>query len=396
MRSKKGGALQRLTSLDVLRGMTIAGMILVNNPGGGEENAYAPLLHAEWIGLTPTDLVFPFFMFIMGITTYLSLSKRGFAWSGKVGLKVVRRALSIWLIGLGITWLFMFTRGMLSEDNASLGFMERLITSASCLDHIRILGVMPRLGICYGLAATIALTVRHRFIPWIIALLFAGYYVMLAFGNGFVHDATNIVAVVDDLVLGNNHVYRWESPDPEGLLSTIPALAHVLLGFWVGRKIMEKPAQRATDGSMPTDICERLFGIGCILMVAGWLLSYGCPMSKKLWTPTFSMMTCGMASTLLALLTRLMNGKVRVDGIVRFFEVFGVNPLAMFIISDLLLLPFSVLPLCGGQTVQQTAYETFATVMPNEAASLLWALIYIAINWLCALWMHKKNWILKL
>lgn len=191
-------ASQRITSIDILRGMTIAGMILVNNPGGDE--VYAPLEHAEWLGLTPTDLVFPFFMFIMGMTTYLSLRKYSFEWSWPCARKVLKRALLLWGIGLGLSLLFMVCRG-----------------TADPLGHLRILGVLPRLGICYGLAAVIALSVRHKYIPWLIAVAFVAYYIVLLTCNGFAHDQSNIIAVIDNAVFGPDHVYRHESPDPEGL-----------------------------------------------------------------------------------------------------------------------------------------------------------------------------------
>ena len=206
---------QRITSIDILRGMTIAGMILVNNPGGPEEATYAPLQHAEWFGLTPTDLIFPFFMFIMGITTYLSLKKFKFEWSTACALKILKRASLLWLIGLGLSLLFMLCRG--TEDP---------------LGHLRILGVFPRLGICYGLAALIGITVKHKFLPWLIAAMFVVYWILLVTMNGYAHDETNIIAIIDNAILGANHVYRWESPDPEGILSTIPGLgpcAHRLL-----------------------------------------------------------------------------------------------------------------------------------------------------------------------
>lgn len=164
---------QRILALDIMRGMTIAGMILVNNPGS--HHVYEPLEHAEWFGLTPTDLVFPFFMFIMGITTYLSLKKYQFKWSWSCARKIMKRALLLWFIGLFMSWLFMFVRSMINPtlDVASMG--ERLWVSVNTLDHIRILGVLPRLGICYGLAAVIAMSVKHRYIPWLIALVFIVY-----------------------------------------------------------------------------------------------------------------------------------------------------------------------------------------------------------------------------
>ena len=363
---------QRITSIDILRGMTIAGMILVNNPGGPEESTYAPLQHAEWFGLTPTDLIFPFFMFIMGITTYLSLKKFKFEWSAECGLKILKRASLLWLIGLGLSLLFMLCRG--TEDP---------------LGHLRILGVFPRLGICYGLAALIAVTVKHKFIPWLIAFIFVGYWVLLVTMNGYAHDATNIIAVVDNAVLGANHVYRWESPDPEGILSTFPALAHVLIGFCVGKVVMEMHDIN--------DKIERLFVIGAVLALAGWLLSYGCPLSKKLWTPTFSMVTCGMGSVVLALLTWLVDKQGKQGFATRFFQVFGCNPLAIFVWADLLLIPFSIFNLLGDTNIHSFIYDTlYCSVFDEKFASLLYAVTYVVINWAFGLYLFKKKIYIKL
>lgn len=140
---------QRILSIDILRGLTIAGMILVNNPGGPEEDSFSPLCHAEWIGLTPTDLVFPTFMFIMGITTYLSLRKFQFTWSKACARKIAKRAFLLWGIGLAISLLLTYIHGLVDPTKWH-GF-------GYALAHLRLLGVLPRLGICYGLAAVIAL-----------------------------------------------------------------------------------------------------------------------------------------------------------------------------------------------------------------------------------------------
>ena len=365
-------ARQRITSIDILRGMTIAGMILVNNPGGPEEDTYAPLQHAEWFGLTPTDLIFPFFMFIMGITTYLSLRKYNFEWSAGCALKILKRASLLWIIGLALSLLFMFCRG--TDDP---------------LGHLRILGVFPRLGICYGLAALVAITVRHKYIPWLIAAIFVGYWVLLATMNGYAHDATNIIAVVDNAVFGPNHVYKWESPDPEGLVSTLPALAHVLTGFCVGRAVMRL---QGLD-----DKIERLFIIGAVLTIAGFLLAYGCPLSKKLWTPTFSMVTCGLASTVLALLTWLVDKQGRQGFLTRFFQVFGCNPLAIFVWADLLLIPVSIFPLVGDTTIHQLIYaDVYTPIFGERFASLLFAVTYVLVNWAFGLILYRKKIYIKL
>ena len=227
---------KRLLALDVMRGITISGMILVNNPGG---ESYAPLEHAQWLGLTPTDLVFPFFMFIMGISTYISLRKYNFEFTAKAGLKILKRTALIWLVGLAIACLFMFVRNWMAPEQAGLPFFERLSASCDILGHLRILGVLPRLAICYGLSSLIALTVRHKYIPWLIAVLFIRYFIILLCGNGFAEDHSNILYRVDVAILGENHLYSHDIIDPEGILGTIASLGHVLIGFCVGRIMMQ-------------------------------------------------------------------------------------------------------------------------------------------------------------
>lgn len=376
-------------AVDILRGITIAAMILVNNPGGPEEEGFAPLLHAEWIGLTPTDLIFPTFMFIMGITTYLSLRKFNFTWSATCARKIAKRAFLLWGIGLALVWLFAFTRGMISADNADLGFFERMGVAANSFAHMRLLGVLPRLGICYGLAAVIALSVNHKFIPWLIAGIFVAYYILLELGNGYVHDTTNILDVIDKIILGEGHVYKWDSPDPEGFLSTFPALAHVLIGFCVGKVIM------SLDNL--NDKIERMFIIGALLIICGALLAYLCPISKKLWTPTFAMVTCGIGCTLLALLTWAIDKHHHVNGVTKFFDVFGVNPLALYVLSDLLLIPISMLPLFGGHTLHQILYSNVLTAfLPVAWASVTYAILYVLLNWIVGYYLWKKKIYIKL
>ena len=164
---------KRLLALDILRGITIAGMILVNNPGSWSA-IYAPLEHASWNGLTPTDLVFPFFMFIMGASTYLSLKKFDFRCSRATVRKILRRVLVIFLIGVGIGWFSRFCGTFNALSDEGVPFWERIGRSCWTFDRMRILGVMQRLALSYGAAALIAVTVRHRRIPWIAAGLLAG------------------------------------------------------------------------------------------------------------------------------------------------------------------------------------------------------------------------------
>ena len=270
----------RLLALDVLRGMTVAGMILVNNPGSWGA-VYAPLRHASWNGLTPTDLVFPLFMFIMGVSTYLSLRKYDFACSGAAVRKILVRTAAIFAVGLAVGWFSRFCFSMQSLAEQGVPLWERVARSANNFDRIRVLGVLQRLALSYGAGALIAVTVRRRAIPWIAAGLLAAYGLILLSGNGFDLSPDNVVAVVDRAVLGEAHMYRGEGfPfDPEGLLSTVPSVAHVLIGFCIGRALVSEEELKLK--------ILKILRWGALLMLAGWLLGYLCPVNKKVWSPSF-------------------------------------------------------------------------------------------------------------
>ena len=365
---------KRLLALDVMRGITIAGMILVNTPGSWE-HIYAPLRHAQWIGLTPTDLVFPFFMFIMGISTYISLQKYDFTFSVPAALKIVKRTVIIFLIGIAISWLSI------------LCFQHDPFP----IDHIRILGVMQRLALGYGITALIALLIKHKYIPYLIVVLLVGYFILLATGNGYQYDETNILFVVDRAVLGQAHLYSGDVIDPEGLLSTISAIAHVMIGFSVGKLLMEVKDIH--------EKLERLFLIGVILTFAGFLLSYGSPISKKVWSPSFVLVTCGLGSSLLALLVWLID----IKGYKRwshFFESFGVNPLFIYVLADVLAILFAIIPInYQGETtsLQNYIYVSFLQpVFGDQGGSLVFALLFVLLNWIIGNILYKKKIYIKI
>ena len=263
---------KRILALDILRGVTIAGMIMVNNPGSWG-HIYAPLRHAEWNGLTPTDLVFPFFMFIMGISTYISLKKYNFEFSHTTGMKILKRTIVIFLIGMAIGWFSRFCYYWASAPD-DLSFGEKLWASVWTFDRIRILGVMQRLALCYGAASIIALTMKHKHIPYLIASLLIGYFILLMCGNGFAYNETNILSVVDRAILTPAHMYKDNGIDPEGLLSTIPAIAHVLLGFCVGRLMLDGNKSENRASFLNSQLIT-LFLVGVILTFSGFLLNYG-------------------------------------------------------------------------------------------------------------------------
>ena len=303
---------QRLLSLDILRGITVAGMILVNN-GNGE--SFEMLEHSKWNGMTPCDLVFPFFLFIMGVSTYLSLSKNGFKPSSPVVWKIIRRTLLLFGIGLAINWF----------DHAIEG-------DFLCFGHLRIWAVLQRIALCYGIVSLIALFVNHKWIvPTVIALLL-GYSAILIWGDGYAEDEnTNILARVDLRLFGYDHLYHKSPVDPEGLLGTISSVAHVLIGFYCGKLIKQRQEVRSK--------VLAIFFVGAVLALGGYLLSYGLPLNKRIWSPSYVLLTCGMASSLLALLMTVID----IRGHRRwatFFQVFGINPLFLYVASEVFAIIF--------------------------------------------------------
>ncbi|SFG46153.1 acyltransferase family protein [Prevotella sp. KH2C16] len=378
----------RILALDVLRGITIAGMILVNNPGSGQY-IFAPLEHAEWIGVTPTDMVFPFFMFIMGFSMFLSLRKFDFRLTPSSAWKVVRRTILIFLIGLLLTWMWIFVDGWVGSADSGLGFFQRLFQSAFDFSHLRIMGVLQRLALAYGLSAFIILTMRSRRLLWIAAALFAVYFCILLVGNGFVNSQESVLYRFDVAVMGANHLWDGDIIDPEGLLGTIPSVAHVLLGFCAARLAM-------TKASLAERI-EVLFVYGTVLLLAGMLLSYGCPISKKIWTPTFSLFTCGLASSLLALLAWVIDGR----GWHRWsfpFQVFGVNPLFLYALSGVMavLFTFVYVPVAGSPSIHDWLYQSLmAPVFGNYGGSVGYALLFVLLNGMVGYILYKKKIYIK-
>ena len=380
---------QRLLALDVLRGITIAGMILVNNPGSG--SVYTPLEHASWSGLTPTDLVFPFFMFIMGVSSYISLKKYGFEYSGSAMWKIVKRTLVIFAIGLGLAWFSMFCHAWSSPANENLTFWEQLGKSVWTFDHIRILGVLQRLALSYGFAAVIAILVKHKYIPYIILSLLVGYTLILLFGNGYEYNETSILSIVDRAVLGLQHMYKDNGIDPEGLLSTIPSIAHVLIGFSVGKWLMGERDIR--------DKMLRLFLLGTVLTFLGFLLNYGLPINKKVWSPSFVFVTCGLASNFLALLIWIIDVKGYKKWS-RFFEAFGINPLFMYVVAWILSTLLGSIHFAYNDAVISLHGFTYTVLLQpvfgDYLGSLAFAILFVCLVWICGYTLYKKKIYIKI
>lgn len=380
---------KRLLSLDILRGITIAGMLLVNNPGTWS-HIYAPLEHAEWVGLTPTDLVFPFFMFVMGVSMFFSLSKFNFEFSGKVFLKILKRTVILFLIGWIVQWFGMWLRGLYDPESH---FFTKMF------GNLRILGVFQRLALVYFFGSVIAVLFKTKFIPWIIATLLVVYAFILGFGNGYEFSLDNILSRVDCAVLGENHMYHETAYgtslalDPEGLLSTIACVAHVLIGFMIGKCINTVKNNR--------DRVVEIAVWGAFMLLVGWLLQYGIPCSKKAWTSSYVLITCGMASCILAMLIYAIDIKGH-DRWCRFFQAFGINPLFCYLVGTILSIVFGAVRFgtnAAGDpvTIHTLIYDGWSAVTTTpEAASCLYAITFVFITWCFGYILYKKKIYIKI
>ena len=381
---------KRLLALDILRGITIAGMIMVNNPGSWSY-MYAPLAHAPWNGLTPTDLVFPFFMFIMGISTYISLNKFNFEYTKSSIFKIIKRTIVIFLIGLVIAWLSLSFRTFYALEGEQLGAVSRFFKAITNFENLRIMGVMQRLSLTYCATSLIAVLVKHKYIPYIIVVTLIGYAVVLFLGHGFDFSEDNIISVIDRSVLGASHMYHdgGIALDPEGLISTIPAICHVLLGFYCASLFL---GQKDKNTQMQT-----LFIIGTILTFSGFLLSYGCPINKKIWSPTFVLTTCGLAATFLALLIWIIDLKNKK---LQFFEVFGINPLFMYVLGAVLTILMGSIRFYVGEQMYTTKSFIYNVLLQpylgDYLGSLVFALLFICLNWSIGNILYKKKIYIKI
>lgn len=353
--------MSRLRSLDVLRGLTVFGMILVNNGAG--PMTFAPLQHSKWNGLTPCDLVFPFFLFMVGVSIYISLRRH----AGEPGLttKILKRTLIMFVIGVLLHGWEMLLNGQAD-----------IIPS-----HIRIWGVLQRIALCYCGASFLFLKLRGRHLWKVTITLLIAYAIILIVGNGYAEVAAdNWLARVDRSLFGD-HLYRkmldGRSPvDPEGLVGVISGIAHTLLGVICGRALM--------TGDSITERIMKLLVIAMALGIVGFLLSFGLPLNKRIWSPSYVMVTCSMAAGLLGIFTWLIDMR----GISRWsnmFQWFGMNALFIYIISEML--P----PVFAAVGINHLIYDGWATIIPNPYfTSLCYALTYDALMALLA-WILYKN-----
>ena len=372
----------RLLSLDFFRGLTVAAMILVNNPGDWG-NIYAPLKHAEWHGCTPTDLIFPFFLFIVGVSIPYAMSnkKTDPSTHHKTILKALKRALI--LFGLGLF----------------LALYPKVFTSpAEAFQSLRIPGVLQRIAVVFFISAIIFLKASEKNIFRILVVLLAMYWALMTFvpvpgvGSANLDKETNLGAWLDRSLLGEAHLWKAAKTwDPEGILSTIPAIASGLFGVLVGIYL------KRNDVSATTKVAW-LFSAGSLAVVLGLLWDLQFPINKSLWTSSFVLYTGGLATIGLSLCYWIIDVQ-RYNRFTKPFVVYGVNAITVFFLSGLIprtLHLFSITKADGTATdLQSWMYAPISAQLSPINASLAWAVCFV-LFWLAILWvMYNRKIIIK-
>lgn len=374
---------ERSPAVDYFRGVTVALMILVNTPGTGT-HVYGPLRHAAWHGCTLTDLVFPSFMFIIGVSMWFSFGRYGRRWSGSPGtgsplwLKILRRTALLFLIGLVLNNFPFLWRNW---------------------DTWRIMGVPQRLALGYGLGALLVLSLNRRALLLVSAVLLFGYWGLLWFFGEPGADPyglqTNAVLRLDRWLFTEKHLWMGEGVpfDPEGVLSTIPAVVTVVLGWLAGNVMTQRAGQKSV-------LVRDLLVYGLLAMVAGLAWGLWFPINKKLWTSSYVLFAGGVSILALAASVWLLEVRRWRSG-TGFFTVFGVNALFAYVLSEALIMLLHAIPVAGadGQTIsaQQWIYRTvFQPVEGAEFSSFLFAFAYVLLCWLVCRWLYIKRIFIKL
>jgi predicted acyltransferase len=363
----------RNLSLDVFRGLTVCFMIIVNTPGSGQFS-YSPLQHAAWHGFTPTDLVFPSFLFAVGSALYFSRLSWTHFEASQVYKRIIKRTVIIFLLGFLMYW-FPFVRP--TDEGWQI----------SPFSHTRVLGVLQRIALCYGVAAVLIYWLDWKKILAIAIAVLMVYWGLMAWGGDY-SMLGNLGQKIDLKILGENHLYHGEGVafDPEGILSTLPSLANVLFGFLV-TYYLEK------TGRQPAQLVRLLLaGIGLVLI--SWLWHQSFPINKKLWTSSFVLTTVGWDMIILSALIYIID-QLKWQKWTGFFLVPGRNPLAVYLFSEILaiLLHFFITP--DGRSYYSTIYSAVFQPLGNYFGSFMFAIVFMLICWLFGYYLDKKGIYLK-
>jgi len=378
------GASQRLMSLDAFRGATIAGMILVNNPGSWG-TVYPQLLHAPWDGWTFTDWIFPFFLWIVGVAMTFSFAKRVERGDSRAGLMlhVVRRSAIIF--GLGLL-MAAFPFGLVGDHQFSLS-------------TLRIPGVLQRIALCYLIASAIFLTTsRKAQVAWILGLL-ASYWMLVklvpvpGYGAGVLEPTGNLCWWVDSHLLAG---HTWSGApvpgfDPEGIVSTIPAIATTLLGVMTGHLLR--------SGRSKEEKTVWMFVAGMFLLLLGAILDMWLPVNKNLWTSSYAVFMAGWANVCLAMFYWFIDVK-GASGWAKPFVIYGMNAITVFVLAGLVAKLTFVISFASADgrsvSLKTLIYENlFQPLTSPMNASAAYALSYVVLFFVVAWFMWKRQWFLK-
>ena len=363
---------QRFTALDVFRGMTVCFMIIVNTPGDGSKT-FSPLLHAQWHGFTPTDLVFPSFLFAVGNAMAFVMIKWKNWSNAAVAKKILKRTLIIFLLGYLMYW-FPFVKW---EDGHLV---------ASPFADTRVFGVLQRIALCYGLAGLIIWMLGDRATLAVSIILLLTYWALLYL---FIDTGdplgmqTNIGHLLDKWLVGERHLYHGEGVafDPEGLLSTLPAIVNVTGGYLAGQFILKE--------GLNHKMLSRLLLSGFLLLFIAYCWNFFLPVNKKLWTPSFVTLTVGLDLVILGSIIYLVDF-LHYKSANYFFEVFGRNPLFIYLLSEILAILLWFFRV-GDQPLYQWIYYNYFAFAGDYWGSLLFALSFMMICWLVGYWLDKRK-----
>jgi len=367
---------ERFLALDVFRGMTICFMIIVNTPGSGA-SPYAPLEHATWFGFTPTDLVFPSFLFAVGNAMSFSQSKYKLISNAAFLKKIIKRTILIFLIGYLMYWFPFFNLDAHGH-----------ITGAP-ISHTRIMGVLQRIALCYFFGSLIVQYLSKNKVILVSIILLVGYwFILLAFG-----DANQPFSMIgnagyyfDRFLMGNDHLYHGEGIpfDPEGWLSTIPAIVNVVIGFLAGKFIQEK--------GKTFECLAKLLLAGSLLIFIALCWNLVFPIGKKLWTSPFVLLTSGIDLIWISALVYIieMSNRKAVKW-TEFFMIFGRNPLFIYVLSEIFVVILFMIPVGRESVFGFVNTHFFQLIAPGPFGSFLFAITFMLFCWSIGWWLNKKR-----
>jgi predicted acyltransferase len=364
---------ERFLSLDVFRGMALCFMIIVNTPGSGAI-PFDMLEHAPWHGFTPTDLVFPSFLFAVGNAMSFSMKKFDEMENSQVLLKIFKRTFLIFLIGYLMYW-FPFFR-----------FDAQGHIVAAPISHTRIFGVLQRIALCFGIASLMIHYLSSKTVIWTSIVFLLGYWlILLLFGipGAELSLTGNAGTLLDKYLLGDAHLYHGEGIpfDPEGILSTIPSVVNVIIGYFAGRFIQEK-------GKGYESIAKLMLTGGLMVLIAlAWHMVF--PINKKIWTSSFVLITCGIDLLMIGALLYLIEVAQYIKW-TRFFVVFGKNPLFIYIVAGMLMEIIDLI-FPHAHFYQWINVNFYQAIAPGPVGSLLFALSFMLVCWLVGYVLDRKK-----